>query len=104
MIIDEIVFEPTNLLSLSNLAGARAQLGHGFVIDASEGDDARALLKAALSDWVDFCFTPHPKPFVIYADHDEFATFLANSRSNLNRVVTLLQKSRFTSVDYTLEF
>jgi hypothetical protein len=28
--------------------------------------------------------------FVIYADHDEYATFYANTRSNLNRVADAL--------------
>jgi hypothetical protein len=38
------------------------------------------LLEAALGDWVDFLFVPVPKPFAIYADHDDYITLYANSR------------------------
>ena len=59
-----------------------------------------ALLEAALGDWVDFWFVPTPKPFVIYADHDEYTTFFANSKSNLNGVVEPLVKQGFKTVEY----
>jgi hypothetical protein len=59
------------------------------------------LLEAALSDWIDFIFVPTPKPFVIYADHDEFTTFYANTKSNLNPVVEALSARGFKRVqDY----
>lgn len=41
---------------------------------------------------------PAPKPFVIYADHDEYATFYANTRSNLNRVTDALLTQGFEEV------
>ena len=41
---------------------------------------------------------PTPKPFVIYADHDEFTTFYANTRSNLNRVSDTLLTQGFEEV------
>jgi len=56
------------------------------------------LLNAALSDWVDFIFVPAPKPFVIYADHDEYTTFYANTGSNLNRVAEPLLTQGFEEV------
>ena len=56
------------------------------------------LLHATLSDWVDFLFVPAPKTFVIYADHDEYTTFYANSRSNLNRVTESLLTQGFEEV------
>jgi hypothetical protein len=44
---------------------------------------------------------PAPKPFVIYADHDEYTTFFANTKSNLNRVAQPLTAGGFVSVpDY----
>ena len=67
-------------------------------------DEVGALLQAALSDSVDFWFIPTPKPFVIYADHDEYTTFFANSKSNLNGIVDPLLKRGFESVDYERSF
>jgi hypothetical protein len=68
-------------------------------------EEVEELLIAALGDWVDFLFVPSPKPFVIYADHDEFITFYANTKSNLNRVGTALLARGFKVVeDYTREF
>lgn len=59
------------------------------------------MLEAALGDWVDFVFVPVPKPFVIYADHDEYTTFYANTKSNLNRVAQALIAAGFEKVlDY----
>jgi len=37
-------------------------------------DDAEGLLMAASSDPVDFLFAPEKKPFMLYADHDQFTT------------------------------
>jgi hypothetical protein len=56
------------------------------------------LLHTAFSDWFDFLFVPTPKPFVIYADHDEYTTFYANTRSNLNRVVQALSAKGFEEI------
>ncbi|HUA66595.1 MAG TPA: hypothetical protein VME24_12155, partial [Alphaproteobacteria bacterium] len=62
-------------------------------------------LVATFSDWVDFFFVPAPKPFVIYADHDEYATFFANTKSKLNSVVEPLLKSGFKQVlNYQRQF
>jgi hypothetical protein len=47
---------------------------------------------------VDFLFIPTPKPFVIFADHDEYTTFYANTRSNLNRVAEPLSTLRVEEV------
>jgi hypothetical protein len=63
--------------------------------------EVTALLEAALSDWLDFLFVPTPEPFVIYADHDEYTTFYAGTRSNLDRVVEALSAKGFAKVpDY----
>lgn len=56
------------------------------------------LLQAAFTDWFDFVFVPTPKPFVIYADHDEYTTFYANTRSNLNRVLTTMSAQGFDQI------
>jgi hypothetical protein len=60
---------------------------------AETAHEVQSLLIAALSDWVDFLFVPSPRPFVLYADHDEYATFFANTRSNLGKVTSALSRS-----------
>ncbi len=67
-------------------------------LTAESPDEVGPLLRAAFSDWVDFLFVPTPKPFVIYADHDEYATFYANTKSNLNQVVIPLSELGFKKV------
>jgi hypothetical protein len=75
--------------------------GHESSMTADGELGAEALLLAALGDWVDFVLVPVPKPFVIYADHDEYTTFLASTKSNLNRVVQPLAAAGFQKVpDY----
>jgi hypothetical protein len=44
-------------------------------IFSTNPEEVPALLVSAFSDWSDFLFVPRPKPFVIYADHDEWVTF-----------------------------
>jgi len=102
--IDEIVFEPRTLNAL--LAGdpALSQLSRDWSIHAEGKEHVRELLQSVLSDWIDFLFVPTPKPFVIYADHDEFTTFYASTRSNLNRVVQPLLSKGFKQIpDYQRE-
>ena len=102
MTIDEAVFEPKHLISLLEHHSLSAEFGHDCAITASGQPEAAELLEAALSDWVDFAFVPAPKAFVIYADHDEYTTFYANTKSNLNRVITALSAAGFNKVpDYS---
>ena len=96
--VDEIVFEPKNLKSLLSAHSLSAEFGSDWSISAEGKTQARELLKAALSDWVDFAFVPVPKPFVVYADHDEYTTFYANTKSNLNRVRQALVANGFKEI------
>jgi hypothetical protein len=50
-------------------------------------EEVPALLVAAFMDGPDFIFVPVPKPFVFYADHDDWITFYANTKSHLNRII-----------------
>ena len=102
--IDSVVFEPKKLNSLLASKSLPPSLQRESSIEAAGHQDVHALLQAALSDSVDFWFIPSPKPFVIYADHDEYTTFFANSKSNLNGVVEPLLKQGFTTVDYERDF
>jgi hypothetical protein len=98
--IDAVVFEPRNLNTLLASRSLPPCLASESSIEAAGFPEVEALLEAALSDSVDFWFVPRPKPFVIYADHDEYTTFFANSKSNLNGVVEPLLKHGFETVDY----
>lgn len=67
--------------------------------------ELHALRVAAFDDWLDFAFVPSPKPFVIYADHDEYAAFYGNTKTNLNKVAMALTARGFTTVkDYVRNF
>ncbi len=103
--IDGYVFEPNNLKRLLVAKFRSDEFGHDWTISADGKKGVRELLKAALSDWVDFLFIPMLKPFVIYADHDEHTTFYANTKSNLNRVTQPLLKNGFQQIpDFQREF
>jgi hypothetical protein len=102
--IDAVVFEPKNLIASLSANSLPAEYGHDWSIEVEGKQQVQELLIAALSDWVDFVFIPRPKPFVIYADHDEFTTFYANTKSNLNKVVQPLLNKGFTQIpDYQRE-
>ena len=99
--IDQVIAEPKRLIGLLSEHNLPPQYGPEWCITAESQPEAEGLLEAALGDSVDFFFVPAPKPFVIYADHDEYATFYASTKSNLNRVVQPLIRAGFVSVpDY----
>jgi hypothetical protein len=106
--VDQIVFEPehlTSLLKRYSLPGLPPRNAERPSVTAVGKGEVTELLHAAFADWLDFLFVPTPKPFVIYADHDEYATFYANTRSNLNRVVEALSEAGFEKVlDYERRF
>lgn len=88
--IDQVVFDAKNLKTLISADRSAFHLARDFSITTDSPQEIEPLLRAAFADWVDFLFVPIPKPFVIYADHDEFVTFYANTKSNLNQIVTPL--------------
>ena len=98
--IDSVVFEPENLNALLSSRFLPPSLQRESSIEVSDHEEVAPLLQAALSDSVDFWFVPTPKPFVLYADHDEYTTFFAASKSNLNGVVEPLRKAGFKTVDF----
>jgi hypothetical protein len=94
VIIDQVVFEPKNLTAL--FSGSQTQsLSKDWSLTATDKVEVHKLLRATLSDWIDFAFIPLPKPFVIYADHDEYTTFYANTKLNLSRFVSVLTANGF---------
>ena len=95
-----MVFEPKHVQSFLASQRLPPSLQRESSIEVVGQQQVGALLEAALGDWVDFWFVPTPKPFVIYADHDEYTTFFANSKSNLNGIVGPLVKQGFETVEY----
>jgi hypothetical protein len=96
--VEQVVFEPKHLNEILTRYSIPLKYQDGLSFIATDPEETEALLLAALSDWVDFLFIPDPKPFVVYADHDEYTTFFAQTRSNLNRVISALSDQRFESI------
>jgi hypothetical protein len=101
LIVEQVVFEPKHLNQLLSSYSISPKHEYGLTLIATDRLEVDALLLAAFSDSLDFVFIPDPKPFVIYADHDEYTTFFAHTRSNLNRAVSVLTDQGFALVsDY----
>jgi hypothetical protein len=103
--IEQAVFEPKHWIALLARYSLSPRYGKGVSVTAVGRYEIEELLEAALTDWFDFLFVPAPKSFVIYADHDEYTTFYANSRSNVSRVAENLLAQRFKQIpDYKRQF
>lgn len=103
--IDQVVFDTDHLNALVADGVSTPRLARDFSIATDDAQDIAPLLRAAFADWIDFLFVPTPKPFVIYADHDEYATFYANTKSHLNRIVEPLASRGYRLVsDWTRDF
>lgn len=74
------------------------------IIEAQGATESRELLEAMLSEWIDFFFLPTPRRFVIYADHDEYFTFLAHRKGQLSGVINALAAAKFRAVEYVRKF
>ena len=95
--IDEVVF---NTVRLSELLpdGPTLQLGRDSAISASSPEEIQKLLVAAFDDGVDCICSPTPKPFVFYADHENWITFYANTKSNLNLIIEPMERAGYKLV------
>jgi len=99
--IEQAVFEPTHLINLLASLSIPPRYECDVSLTAIGQQEVETLLHAVFNDWIDFIFVPEPKSFAIYADHDEYTTFFAHTRSNLNRVVKALADDEFKMVqDY----
>ena len=101
-VIEQMVFEPRYGLAALFEKHSIGPLSRppDVTIEAPNAAEAREVLQALLSEWADFLFVPAPKPFVIYADHHEYITFLSHRKSGLTAVVAALEAGKFTRVDY----
>jgi len=93
--IDRVIFDT---VSLSALCPAGAAFAHDTSISAESAGEMQALLVAAFWDGPDFICIPTPKPFVFYADHDDWITFYANTKSHLNHVIEPLSSNGYRLV------
>jgi len=96
---DRIVFEPKKVNALLEANSLPDLQKHDWSVTANGRREITDLLEAALEDWIDFIFVPTPKPFVIYADHDEYTTFYANTKSNLNLIAEALAARGYKQVE-----
>lgn len=97
--IDQVVFEPQSLKAFLAQYSISEEVGHDISLEAVGQQVVKALLRSTLADWIDFLFVPTPKAFVIYADHDEYTTFYANTKGDLNRLVIALSANGFEMVE-----
>jgi hypothetical protein len=74
------------------------------IIEADGAAESGELLEAVLSEWIDFFFVPTPERFVIYADHDEYTTFLTNKKATLRDLAQSLTAAKFRAVKYIRDF
>jgi hypothetical protein len=97
--IRRVVFEPRNIKTLLEQHSLRPANVNRLAIEADGPEEVEALLRASFSDSVDFLFIPQPKPFVVYADHDEYTTFFSHTRANLNLVVHAVSREGFKTIE-----
>lgn len=93
--IDAVIFDTVRM---SALCPADPALTHDISLAVQSAAEAQALLVAAFWDGPDFICIPTPKPFVFYADHDDWITFYANSKSHLNHVIDPLVSNGYKLV------
>ena len=85
--IDAVIFDTVRM---SGLCPAGTGLTHDVSLAARSVEEAQELLVATFWDGPDFICIPTPKPFVFYADHDDWITFYANTKAHLNHVIEVL--------------
>lgn len=103
VIIDQVVFDT------KHMAGLWPEKSPLPLIDdtslSGTGEEVASLLAAALMDGPDFLFIPNPKPFVCYADHDQWITFFSNTKSHLNHIIEPIAARGYKLVqDWQREF
>jgi hypothetical protein len=96
--VEQIVFDADNLARFT-AASRTGEVVEGCSIDTKGQDETLGCLKAAFGDWIDFLFVPNPARFAIYADHDEFTTFLSDSKADVDCVRDLLKAKGFRHME-----
>jgi hypothetical protein len=96
--IEQAVIEPRHWIELLTRYSLPPRYEKGVSVTAAGQQEIEAVLAAAFSDWVDFVFVPSPTRFVIYADHDEYTTFYAQTRSALKWIAEVLTGQGFETI------
>jgi len=96
-IVEQVVVTPKHLDALLTSHDLVLKCHVGRTIVAADGAESTALLEALLADWLDFFFEPSPPGFVLFADHDEYATLFAGV-GTLRRRVGALKQNGFVEV------
>ena len=103
--IEQAVFKPKDLIELLARYSLPLRYSSGVSLVAVGKQEVEALLETVFSEWIDFIFVPEPQQFSIYADHDEFTTFFAQTQPELEKLVTALTAKGFEKIpDYQREF
>lgn len=103
--VDLVVFEPRSLISMLASQSIAQAYERGLCLTAIGRAEIEELLCVMLSEWIDFLFLPEPPTVAIYADHDEFSTFYAHTRSPLDRIAESLLNQNFkVEADYQRHF
>jgi hypothetical protein len=92
VMIDQVIFEPKSLIALLSAHSiawqpiCESKRVHDWSLQAAGDADVEKLLTATLAEWIDFAFVPTPKRLLVYADHDEFITFLSAIKSSISQI------------------
>jgi hypothetical protein len=105
VIIDEVVFEPRDLNAMLAKYSLPLRYDRGLCLTAAAPQEIEELLRVVFGEWIDFLFVPNPQFFAIYADHDEYTTFYAHDRANLERIANALSNRGFEAkLEYQRRF
>ena len=104
LVIDQVVFGggPPALEAVRRAAGEERPIheapGHLF---GPDDEGITSVLKAALSEWVDFRVLLSPPRHAVRADHDEYTTFFSESAGKIAEVRRDLERERIALPEYT---
>lgn len=99
VIVGQVVFTPKNLEALLTRHNLPLTYGRDWTITAAGQEEIAALLEAAWGDWLDFYFTPSPKRFHLFADHDEYTTVFGATKGQVSKLATALISAGLSRVD-----
>lgn len=97
--LEQVMFTPRRLEAMLASYNVPLTYGRDWSIMASGQQEITALLEAAWGDPVDFYFTPEPKRYHLFADHDEYTTIFAVTKGHLGKVSGALTAAGFVEVD-----
>ena len=97
--LERIVFTPRHVEELLAAHHLPATCGRDWIITTAGREEVASLLVAAWSDAIDFYFTPAPKRYHLFSDHDEYTTISGATKGQVARVATALANAGFSRID-----